>query len=194
MSKINLYNALKNSYSDRDKQKKAFVKEGYVFDSDLSDNEKQVYYNPKDKKLLYTVKGTNPFNLRDIGTDIYLGFGHLKDTNRFKEAQSTLNKAKKRYHPSNTVISGHSLGGSIAQYIAGKNDKVYTLDKGATIGQKTRSNENAYRTQGDLVSIVNANSTRMRTLKNPHKATGFLPIDILKAHDVNNIKGAKIFI
>ena len=193
MSKINLYNALKNSYSDRNKQKSAFVKEGYVYDSDLSDNEKQVYFNPKDKKLLYTVKGTNPFNLRDIGTDIYLAFGHLKDTNRYKEAQSTFNKAKLKYKPKESVLAGHSLGGMV-QYIAGKNDKVYTLDKGATIGQKTRSNENAFRTEGDLVSIFNANSTRMKTLKNPHKATGFFPLDILKAHDVNNIKDSKIFI
>jgi len=194
MSKINLYNALKNSYSDRNKQKSAFVKEGYVFDSDLSDNEKQVYYNPKDKKLLYTVKGTNPLSLRDIGSDIYLAFGHLKDTNRFKEADATFKKAKLKYKPQESVLAGHSLAGGIVQYIAGKNDKVYTLDKGATIGQKTRSNENAFRTEGDLVSIFNANSTRMKTLKNPHKASGFFPLDVLKAHDVNNIKDSKIFI
>ena len=88
MSKVNLYNALKNSYADRNKQKTAFVKQGFVFDSDLSDNEKQVYFNPKDKKLLYTVKGTNLFSPKDIGTDIYLATGHLKDTNRFREEKN----------------------------------------------------------------------------------------------------------
>ena len=193
MSKVNLYDALRNSYSDRDSQKKAFVKQGFVFDSDLSDNEKQVYYNPKDKKLLYTVKGTNPFNLRDIGTDIYLGLGKLKDTNRFKEAQSTFNKAKQKYNPKESVLAGHSLGGMV-QYIGGKNDKVYTLDKGATIGQKTRSNETAYRTQGDLVSAFNSKSTRMKTLKNPNWKTGIIPLDAYRAHDVDNIKDTKIFI
>ena len=40
---------------------------------------------------------------------------------------------------------GHSLGGTIAGYIGGKGDTVKTLDKGATIGQKVRSNEKAYR-------------------------------------------------
>lgn len=193
MSKVNLYDALKNSYSDRDSQKKAFVKQGFVFDSDLSDNEKQVYFNPKDKKLLYTVKGTNPFNLRDIGTDIYLGLGKLKDTNRFKEAQSTFNKAKQKYNPKESVLAGHSLG-SMVQYIGGKDDKIFTLDKGATIGQKTRSNETAFRTSGDLVSALNANSTRMKTLKNPKWKTGIIPLDAYRAHDVDNIKDTKIFI
>jgi len=194
MSKINFYNAVKNSYSDRNNQKKAFVKEGYVFDSDLSDNEKQVYFNPSDKKLLYTVKGTNPFNLRDLGTDAYLAFGRLKDTNRFKEAQSTFNKAKQKYNPKETVLAAHSLGGTISQYIAGKDDKVYTLDKGSTIGQKTRSNETAFRVQGDAVSALNANSTRMKTLRNPNWKTGIIPLDAYIAHDVDNIKDSKIFI
>ena len=194
MSKINFYNAVKNSYSDRNKQKTAFVKEGFVFDSDLSDNEKQVYFNPNDKKLLYTVKGTNPFNLRDIGTDAYLAFGRLKDTNRFKEAQSTFNKAKQKYKPKETVLAAHSLGASISQYIAGKDDKVFTLDKGATFGQKTRSNETAFRVQGDAVSALNANSTRMKTLRNPNWKTGIVPLDAYIAHDVDNIKDSKIFI
>lgn len=82
----------------------------------------------------------------------------------------------------------------MSQYIAGKNDKVYTLDKGATIGQKTRSNENAYRTSGDIVSALNANSTRMNTLNNYNKSTGFIPMDILKAHNVENIKNEEIFV
>ena len=81
-----------------------------------------------------------------------------------------------------------------SQYIADKNDKVYTLNKGATIGQITRSNENAYRTSGDIVSALNANSTRMKTLNNYNKPTGFIPLDILKAHNVENIKDNNIYV
>jgi hypothetical protein len=191
---LNLHDVLNNSYASRDKQKGAFKNQGYVFDSDLSDVNQQIYYNPREKKLLYSVKGTNPLSLKDLGTDAYLALGKLKDTNRYKEAEKKLQLAKTRYSPSQTVVAGHSLGGSVSQYIAGKNDKVYTLNKGATIGQKTRSSENAFRTKGDLVSLLNANSTRMKNLKNPNIITKIRPVDALLAHNVSNIKKENIFI
>jgi putative lipase involved disintegration of autophagic bodies len=96
--------------------------------------------------------------------------------------------ARDRYKPSNVSVTGHSLGGSVAGYISSKNDKVLTLDKGETIGQKVRNNENALRTSGDLVSLLNSNSKNMTTLKNPNYSTGIMPIDILNAHNVDNIK------
>lgn len=189
---INLHDALKSSYGDR-KARDQLKNSGYNYDSMLSNHNQQVWYNPNTKKMLFNVAGTH--NLKDWGTDLYLAFGGLKSTNRYKEANKTLSEAKQKYgNDIKTNITGHSLGGSIAQYIGDKNDKVYTLDKGATIGQKTRTNENAYRTSGDIVSAMNANSTRMKTLNNNNKATGLIPLDILKAHDVNNIKDSKIFI
>jgi hypothetical protein len=182
---LDLYDVLNNSYASRDKQKKAFVKQGYVFDSDLSNHNEQIYYNPKQKKLFMSIAGTH--NLKDVGTDLWLAAGHLKDTNRYKEAKSILDRAKQRYNISNATVSGHSLGGSVSQYIASGKDKVYTLDKGATIGQKTRSNETGYRTAGDIVSLLNANSTRMKTLKNPQIRSNFI-----QAHNVSNIQNSKI--
>jgi len=194
MSKLSFHKVLKNSYSTRDQQKGAFKNDGFVYDSDLSNHEHQVYYNPKEKKMLYSIKGTNPLSLKDLGTDLYLATGHLKDTNRFKEEKANLEKAKKRYKPVNTTVAGHSMGATLSQYVAGKNDKVFTLDKGATFGQKTRSNETAFRTQGDAVSLLNAGSKRMTTLKNPNWRTGITPLDAYISHDVDNIKDSKIFI
>ncbi len=189
---VNLYDALKSSYGNKQSQEK-LRNAGYNFDSMLSNHNQQVWYNPNTKKMLFNVAGTH--NLKDWGTDLYLALGKLKDTNRYKEARNILNQAKQKYGSDiKTDITGHSLGGAVSQYIAGKDDKVYTLDKGATIGQKTRSNENAYRTSGDIVSALNANSTRMKTLNNYNKSTGFIPMDILKAHNVENIKNDGIFI
>jgi len=189
---VKLYDALKSSYGDK-KSQQQLKNAGYNYDSMLSNHNQQVWYNPNTKKMLFNVAGTH--NLKDWGTDLYLAFGKLKDTNRYKEAKNILNEAKRKYgNDIATKISGHSLGGAVSQYIAGKNDKVYTLDKGATIGQKTRSNENAYRTSGDIVSALNANSTRMNTLNNYNKSTGFIPMDILKAHNVENIKNEEIFV
>ena len=191
---VNLYDVINAGYSNNNKRANAFKNQGYVYDSDLSNINNAVWFNPSDKKLLMSVKGTNMTSLRDIGTDLFLAGGHLKDTNRYKESKTILDKAKQRYKPSETTFGSHSLGGSISQYIASKNDKVYTLDKGATIGQKTRRNETAYRTEGDYVSLLNANSKRMKTLKNPYIQTGNVLIDGYNAHDTKNIKDANIFI
>jgi hypothetical protein len=153
-----------------------------------------------------SVKGTNPFSLKDIGTDIYLAAGHLKDTDRYKESKNILEKAKKRYNPKESTLASHSLGGTISQYIAGKDDKVYTLDKGSTLFQKSRPNEKAYRSSGDVVSLLNANSKNMTTLKRPqgigfNRTVGILAGGIgglignaLDAHDVNNVKQSNILI
>jgi triacylglycerol esterase/lipase EstA (alpha/beta hydrolase family) len=158
----------------------------------LSSGNHQVYYNDKNKKLLFNVAGTH--NAADWLTEGYLAAGKLRQTARYKEADKMLKIARDRYKPSNVSVTGHSVGGSIARYISGKNDKVLTLDKGATIGQKVRNNENALRTSGDLVSLLNANSKHMTTLKNPNYSTGIMPIDILNSHSVDNIKNKKIFV
>ena len=159
---VQLYDAIKASYKPKDKLGK---KGQYVKDKELSNDNEQVYYNKKKNKLLYTVAGTH--NLSDWGTDAYLAFGALKDTNRFKEAERVLQKAKEKYHPRKTIGAGHSLGGSIISYLPV--DKATSLDKGATIGQSTRSTEKSYRTKGDIISLL-ANKTQ--TLKNPNLQTG----------------------
>jgi hypothetical protein len=184
-----LYEALKSSYNP--KKKNNLGKNGYALDSGLSNGNQQVYYNKDKKKLLYTVTGTH--NLKDWATDAYLAFGGLKNTNRYKEADKTLKLAKEKYKPINTTVAGHSLGGSIAQYVGSKNDKVLTLDKGATLFQKTRSNENAFRSAGDAVSLLNSNATRMKTFENPNFRTGIISLDILRSHNVDNIKNKQIF-
>jgi len=191
MNRIKLYDALKASYSNRDEQKNIFKNKGYVFDSDISDKNEAVWYNPKDKKLLFTVKGTNPLSLEDIGTDAYLAGGFLKNTNRYKTAEIKLREAKKRYNPLDTSIIGDSLGGSISQYIGNKNDKIYTNNKGSTFGTPTRNNEKGFRTSGDGVSLLSAFNKNTTTYKNPNFKTGILPIDILRSHNFENIKNTK---
>lgn len=188
-NQVNLYNFLKSTYGDKkslDKVKQA----GYNYDSILSNSNVKVFHNPKDNKLLVGVAGTHNFS--DVLTDISLAFGNLKGTSRYKEAHDILKQAKTKYNPVETVVGGHSLGGAVSQYIASKNDKVYTLDKGATIGQKTRSNEKAFRTEGDAVSLLASGAKNMTTLANKNRATGFLPTDTLQAHNISSIKNENI--
>jgi hypothetical protein len=180
-----LHDVLKNSYADKKKQMEGLKRNGYNYDSMLSNHNQQVYYNPNDKKLLVSVAGTH--NLKDWGTDAYLALGKLKDTSRYKEANQIFKEAKRKYNPKKTTVTGNSLGGSIAGYIAGKNDKVVTHNKGATIGQKMRANETHFRTNGDVVSLLNAKSKHTVNLKNPN-----LFKDPYHAHLVGTLKNSKI--
>jgi hypothetical protein len=156
---INLHTALKSLYGDK-KARQDLTNSGYKYDSMLSSNQ-QVWYHPDERKLLVNVAGTH--NLRDGGTDMYLAMGKLKDTSRYKTRENI--RQCQTVGVDSATVTGHSLGGAIAQYMSSKNDKEYTLDKGATIGQKTRTNESVYRSSGDLVSGMNANSKRMTTLQ-----------------------------
>lgn len=184
--KLNLHKVLKLSYDNNNNHQQKMKKNGYQFDSILSNNQEKVYYNPTANKLLISVAGTNKFSPKDIITDVYLGAGKLQNTSRYKQAHNTIIDAKKKYNVNSATLAAHSLGGSIVSYAGSKNDTIYTLDKGATIGTKTRSREKAYRSSGDVVSSLAANATHMKTLgkfQNP-----------LSAHNISNIKKDKIYI
>ena len=188
---LSLYDTLHHSYKPLKEQKKFYKDKGYYLDKKLSNDNQQVLYNPTTKKLLYNITGTH--NLKDWGTDLYLAMGKLKNTNRYKEADETLRKAKQKYGVNNATVSGHSLGGTIGNYIAKPEDKAYLLDSGYTIGQKTRDyggNHRNFRTAGDLVSLLGAGrNDSMKTLKNNN-----ILKDPLTSHSVENIKNENIFI
>jgi hypothetical protein len=201
--KVNLAKVIKVGYKSKEKQSKVMNRYGYKIDKDLSNDNQQVYYNPNEKKLLYNVAGTH--NLSDVGTDIYLGLGKLKDTNRYKSADETLKKAKSKYGVNNATITGHSLGGGIAQGIAKPEDKEYSLNAGYTIGQKTKGgNQHNYRTQGDVVSLLGAGSKNLKTIgkkDNTSVLGSFLKggviglgANLLKSHKPETIKKEHIFV
>ena len=192
---MNLAKVLKISYMDKDKQKKKMARQGYQYDSMLSNGDSQIYYNPTTGKLLNTITGTH--NKSDILTDIALTTGFLKNTSRYKDAHRTLREAKKKYGVDSATIAAHSLGSSIGAGIASKQDKFYGLDAGYTIGQKTRSNggnHHHYRTAGDAVSMMSGNAKNMTTLENKNEKSWLPHVNALKAHDIGNIKKAGIFI
>ncbi len=190
MSEVDLYDVLKNSYSDKKKQMDSLKRNGYNYDSMLSNHNQQVYYNPNDRKLIVNVSGTH--NLSDWGTDLYLAAGKLKDTNRYKEADRTFKEAKLKYKPIKTNVVGHSLAGAIAGYIAGNNDKVHTLNSGYTIGQKTKKNRKEYQVGGDAVSLFGSNQKHTHLISGNYKNSGLFPLDALNAHSISNIKNSKI--
>ena len=180
---LDLHDTLKNSY----KPDENFGKEhGYELDKELSNHNQQILYNKKTGHMVMSVAGTH--NLNDVKTDASLMGGKLKSTDRYREAEMTLKKAKAKHNPTSTTGVGHSLGGSIISKL--DLDKKVTLDKGSELGATTGKSEVALRSSGDLVSIFGAGNKHMTTI---HKE-GFnilRPSTWRKAHDVSNIKDSK---
>ena len=136
-------------------------------------------------------------SVSDLKTDVSLALGKLKDTKRYKDAKNGLERAREILKPSHTIVAGHSMGGAIASYIARKSDKVYTLDKGATIGQKTRSNETAYRVKGDAASAAVAGSKNVTTLdKTNNSVLDYLVpfASTISSHNTSQIKKSGIVV
>lgn len=187
---IRLYDALKYSYQPLSKQEEFYKRQGYQLDKDLSNDNQQVLFNKDKNKLLYNIAGTH--KLSDWGTDAYLLFGNLKNTNRYKEADERLKQAKQKYNVSNATITGHSLGAGIGNYIASKDDKAYLLDEGATFGQLERNNPNHkhYRVGGDVVSSLAKDNKNMGLISRK-KGLGMDPIS---SHKLEQIQDESIFV
>ena len=188
-SDLNLHDVLKNSYADPSQQASFGADKGYVFDKDLSNHNQQVYYHPQDKKLVVSVAGTH--NVSDVITDARVMAGGLKNTDRYKQAKATLDTAKSKYGVDSATIAGHSLGGLVGSYIGSSKDKVYTLDKAQTIGNRNNKNEQAFRSAGDVVSLLG--SDKIKTIGKGSVLTGGIS-GALSSHNISNIKNAGIII
>ena len=145
------------------------------------------------KKLLFNVTGTH--NSHDWLTNIKLGLGiGYKESSRYKQSHKALRDAKQKYGINNATLTAHSQGGLTANYISSKGDKVITLDKATTLGGKSREGSKDYRTNGDVVSLLASTRHNTINLSNPNQTTGNIGYDILKAHDIKNIKNEKLFV
>lgn len=186
---LNLAKVLKLGYAPEKKQEKVMNKYGYKIDKPLSNDNQQVYYNPDKKKLLVNVTGTH--NVSDYFTDARLALGGLKNTKRYKQAEDVLQKAKQKYNEDKVVLTGHSLGASIAKNISKPTDETYTLNAGITIGEKSRPkpNQHNYRVEGDVVSLFGTNQRHTTTI--PYSYDKYDPF---KAHSTDAIKDQMIFI
>jgi len=176
---MNLHDVLKNSYSKHKKEQLG----NYRLDRKLSNANQQVYFNQHNGKLHYNVNGTR--NLRDWAVDALAPLGLLKSTNRYKQADETLKKAKEKYNVKNATISGHSLGGAISSRVAKPEDKVYSLNR-YSLGDPIKANEMAYRTKNDVVSLLSMNAKNMKTIKTNNS------INPISSHNVKTIKNENI--
>ncbi len=139
------------SYEGTNKGAETASKQGYLMDRSLS-NRKHKVYTDKDNNPHVVFTGTRTFG--DVITDGALAVGLGRYTQRFQDSKALVKKVKDKYQRPVTA-SGHSLGGSLAEYSGA--DKVVTFDKGVGlggIGKKIKSNQTDIRTNTDPVSML----------------------------------------
>lgn len=196
MEDLNLYDVLKQSYN-HDNDPNSFSENGFNYDPDISDHNNQIYYNKDKNKLLHTISGTK--SLKDIGTDLYLGLGLLKSTDRYKQSDDILKKAREKYKPDKVSVVGSSLGGAIASKIGKRNDNIITYNKPSLFNEKIIKNERSYRKSGDLISIFN-NKLNTKTIPNNTYTLPYLPTlrgvtkEAYENHKLKHLKNQNIYV
>ena len=129
----------------------------YKIDKKLSGLRAKVYTNKETGKNVIAIRGTQ--GIHDMITDINLLFDN-KNTKRFRHAKKVYDRVVNKYGKDNLILSGHSLGSSLAQEVGKKNkDEIYTLNKPVTPidilkGRKVPKNQTDIRTSIDLVSAL----------------------------------------
>lgn len=179
-----LKDLLKASYQRNTPAKEIGKKYGYVLDEDLSNAEQKVYLD-KDKNPKIVFTGTRKGS--DLITDTALAFGFAGVTPRFRRSSQLVDNVKQKYKNRPITALGHSLGGSLAESVANKVDKVVTLDRGIGlfgIGRKNKSNVTDVRTSNDIFSVVRNTQTggkkvtiKARDVFNPSKSHDIKMLD-----------------
>lgn len=169
--------------------------ENYTFDPEYSTNNASTFIRP-DGTAIIAYRGTRPTNFDDLNTDAAILAGqHRTDIPhpRFVEAVNHYNYVKNKY--SSVDLTGHSLGGTLADYVGRMNDEkavVYNPGESpfslSVIPASQTSKTRIYRTNTfDVVSFANsmyphAQSVRVvpqtdstSTWFGSHNLTNFLP-------------------
>jgi len=183
--------------NDADKIQKALdtYMEGYTFDPEYSNNNASTFIRP-DGSAILAYRGTRPTNFDDLNADASILAGqHRTDTPhpRFVEAVNHYNFVKNKY--SQLDLTGHSLGGTLADYVGRMNDeKAVVFNAGETpfslsvIPKSQTSKTRIYRTNTfDIVSFANSMYPHAQSIRvipqidtneswfGSHNLTNFLP-------------------
>jgi hypothetical protein len=178
----NLCDVLRGSYGD-EQAVKNIESQGYKRDNELSNEKHQVYWNPDKKHLINSIRGTA--TLKDWGTNAYIALGKGKETDRYKEEKSNLERAKEKYKPDKATVAGHSQGSYHASHAAGDDDEILTYNKAYFPTDKVRHNETHYRIVDDPVSIF--------AIGNRNTKNYFKTHDTSPWHFLNKVKNKLFF-
>jgi hypothetical protein len=139
--------------------------ENYTFDPEYSNNNSATFIRP-DGTAILAYRGTRPSNFDDLNTDASILAGQHRSDGlphpRFIEAVNHYNYVKAKYD--NVDLTGHSLGGTLADYVGRMNDeKAVVFNPGespfslSVIPASNTSKTRIYRTNTfDVISFSNS--------------------------------------
>jgi hypothetical protein len=108
-------------------KKNALDRYGYIYDADNSDEHTAVFYNPQTKKVITSFRGTQLHHgtktaVEDLSTDAMIVLGLENFSTRFKDTKTKHDQVLKTYGDGwEHEVVGHSLGGSLANYVGRAN-------------------------------------------------------------------------
>ena len=103
---------------------------GFVLDTELSGAKNQVYRDAETGEIVISYKGTNPASGEDIYDDLAILNPNVReqDTARFRRAEALYHQVVAKYgSDARVACTGHSLGGSIAMYVAKEHDLMASI-------------------------------------------------------------------
>lgn len=149
----------------------------WIQDTELSSLKNRVFRDPNTGKVVISYRGTDPMILKpgvagiptvdpasveDLIDDAAILNFFMPESrmSRFQEADKLYQQVVQKYGKENVTLTGHSLGGTIALYVAEKNDVVsYTYNPGISAISAFQKHEDnvskqyIFRTKYDPVSV-----------------------------------------
>jgi hypothetical protein len=112
--------------------------------------------------------------IKDFTTDFKLATGQITSTDRYKEYLDLVQQVQARNPDAEIILTGHSLGGSLAHNAAIELDLYsYTYNRGSDVSEVFSDNASekqiSYRTEGDFVSST-ISATETFEVKEGHGA------------------------
>lgn len=146
------------------------VPKGTAFVPALSDYETKVFVKPGTNEAVVAFAGTRPWRAGDIATDIQLARGKLSSTQRFKRSQAALARVRRALPGYKITVTGHSLGGSLAEAVASERTTGVSFNPGRRIDKPF--NRIASKIQGRIRKEDNRYNTRSYISKYDYVSAG----------------------
>jgi hypothetical protein len=124
---------------------------GYKYLQEYSTPEISVYKNDETKSIIIGNRGTS--NLKDIGTDILLVGGNLKNTSRQKELNNLIQRLKNTFKGYHITTTGHSLANALSKNST--SDLSIGFNAGTPLFGNTKEGRHIdKRIEGDPISLL----------------------------------------
>jgi hypothetical protein len=162
---------------------KGFVNESYeknpksnlgdwILDTELSNDNAKVYYNPNTGEAVVTHRGTQ--GASDWGNNAAYALGAYKFTDRYKQGKKVQDKTEKKYGKKNISTLGHSQGAILARELGADTKEIINVNPAYSF-EKPKKNEYNIRSENDVVSSAYAPVAKAREVLFPEYA---------KKHDI----------